>query len=63
MEVDIKELAAALDDTSGGVIGVVKCDYEAAQQALGREMVDREHPVLSTVRQCTLLDISRSSLY
>ena len=28
-----------------------------------REMVDREHPVLSTVRQCTLLDISRSSLY
>ncbi len=28
-----------------------------------REMVDREHPVLSTVRQCALLDISRSSLY
>ena len=28
-----------------------------------REMVDREHPVLSTVRQCTLLDITRSSLY
>ena len=27
------------------------------------EMVDREHPVLSTVRQCALLDISRSSLY
>jgi putative transposase len=27
------------------------------------EMVDREHPVLSTVRQCTLLDIIRSSLY
>ena len=26
-------------------------------------MVDREHPVLSTVRQCALLDISRSSLY
>ena len=28
-----------------------------------REMVDRKHPVLSTVRQCALLDISRSSLY
>ncbi len=28
-----------------------------------REMVDREHPALSTVRQCALLDISRSSLY
>ena len=28
-----------------------------------REMVDREHLVLSTVRQCALLDISRSSLY
>ncbi len=28
-----------------------------------REMVDREHPVLSAVRQCALLDISRSSLY
>ena len=28
-----------------------------------REMVDREHPVLSTVRQCALLDTSRSSLY
>ena len=28
-----------------------------------REMVDREHPVMSTVRQCALLDISRSSLY
>ena len=28
-----------------------------------REMVGREHPVLSTVRQCALLDISRSSLY
>ena len=26
-------------------------------------MVDRHHPALSTVRQCTLLDISRSSLY
>ena len=28
-----------------------------------REMVDREHPALSTVRQCALLDISRSSVY
>ena len=28
-----------------------------------REMVYREHPVMSTVRQCNLLDISRSSLY
>jgi len=28
-----------------------------------REMVDREHPALSTVRQCALLDISRSGLY
>ena len=28
-----------------------------------REMVDRQHPALSTVRQCALLDISRSSLY
>ncbi len=28
-----------------------------------REMVDRRHPVLSMVRQCTLLAISRSSLY
>ncbi len=26
-------------------------------------MVDRQHPALSTVRQCALLDISRSSLY
>ena len=28
-----------------------------------RQMVDRRHPNLSTVRQCTLLGISRSSLY
>ena len=28
-----------------------------------REMVDRRHPTLSTVRQCALLDISRSGLY
>ncbi len=28
-----------------------------------REMVDRRHPALSTVRQCALLDISRSSVY
>ena len=28
-----------------------------------REMVDREHPALSTVRQCALLGISRSSVY
>ena len=28
-----------------------------------QKMVDREHPVLSAVRQCALLDISRSSLY
>ena len=28
-----------------------------------RERVDREHPSLSLVRQCTLLGISRSSIY
>ena len=28
-----------------------------------RQMVDREHPSLSLVRQCTLLGVSRSSLY
>jgi putative transposase len=28
-----------------------------------REIVDRQHPALSTVRQCALLRISRSSLY
>ncbi len=28
-----------------------------------REMVDRQNPALSTLRQCALLDISRSSLY
>ena len=28
-----------------------------------REMVDRQHPALSTVRQCALLGISRSSAY
>ena len=28
-----------------------------------REIVDRQHPALSTVRQCALLDISRSSRY
>ena len=28
-----------------------------------REMVDRKHPALSTVRQCALLDMSRSCLY
>ena len=28
-----------------------------------RGMVDRQHPALCTVRQCALLDISRSSLY
>ena len=28
-----------------------------------RQMVDRQHPALSTVRQCTLLGISRSSPY
>ena len=28
-----------------------------------REMVDRRHQALSTVRQCALLGISRSNLY
>jgi putative transposase len=28
-----------------------------------REMVDRKHPALSTVRQCALLGISRSGVY
>ena len=28
-----------------------------------REMVDREYPALSTVRQCALLSISRSNVY
>ena len=28
-----------------------------------REMVDREHPSLSTARQCALLGVARSSLY
>ena len=28
-----------------------------------REMVDREHPALSTLRQCALMGISRSSVY
>ena len=28
-----------------------------------RAMIDREEPKLSLVRQCALLDISRSSLY
>ncbi len=28
-----------------------------------REMVDREHPSLSLVRQCALLGVSRSSIY
>ena len=28
-----------------------------------REMVDREHPSLSLVRQCALLGVSRSSVY
>ena len=34
-----------------------------AEQERGREMVDRRHPILSTVRQCALLSISRSSVY
>ena len=28
-----------------------------------REMVDRKHPALSTLRQCALMGISRSSVY
>ena len=28
-----------------------------------RQMIDREHPNLSVVRQCSLLGISRSSVY
>ena len=28
-----------------------------------REMVDREHPKLSIVRQCALLRVSRPSIY
>ena len=28
-----------------------------------RQMVDRQHPSLSLVRQCALLGVSRSSLY
>ena len=28
-----------------------------------REMVDRKHPTLSIVRQCSLLGVDRSSLY
>ena len=32
-------------------------------RARRREMVDREHPKLSVIRQCSLLGISRSSIY
>ena len=32
-------------------------------RARRRQMVDREHPKLSVVRQCSLLGISRSSVY
>lgn len=32
-------------------------------RAKRREMVDRKHPKLSVVRQCSLLGISRSSVY
>ena len=28
-----------------------------------RQMVDREHPSLSLVRQCALLGVSRSNIY
>ena len=28
-----------------------------------RQMVDREHPSLSLVRQCALLGVNRSSIY
>ena len=28
-----------------------------------RQMVDREHPSLSLVRQCAPLEVSRSSIY
>ena len=32
-------------------------------RARRRQMIDREHPNLSVVRQCSLLGISRSSVY
>ena len=32
-------------------------------RARRRQMVDREHPSLSLVRQCALLRVSRSSIY
>ena len=32
-------------------------------RAQRRAMIDREHPCLSLVRQCTLLGINRASLY
>ena len=36
---------------------------ESMSRERRREMVDREHPALSTLRQCALMGISRSSVY
>ncbi|MEK7329899.1 MAG: IS3 family transposase [Candidatus Eisenbacteria bacterium] len=51
-------------------IGQLKVERDFLEGRLGplsgerrRAMVDRQHPSLSVVRQCRLLDISRSSVY
>ena len=43
--------------------GFLVGEVQSMSPAQRREMVDREHPSLSIVRQCALLGMSRSSIY
>ena len=51
------------DNTAEGEAGFLGGEVRSMSPGRRREMVNREHPSLPIVRQCTLLGVSRSSLY
>ena len=51
------------DRPAEGGAGFLGGEVRSMSPARRREMVDREHPSLSLVRQCALLGVSRSSIY
>ena len=50
-------------NTAEGEAGFLGGEVRSMSPGRRREMVNREHPSLPIVRQCTLLGVSRSSLY
>ena len=51
------------DRPAEGRAGFLGGEVRSMSRERRREMVDREHPALSTLRQCALMGISRSSVY